>query len=100
MRYLYLTCCVESTAERIDAMKDRAREITRESFCRHVPAAAQASVWPHYTWGPGRKEGLRMKDDWHVAYYKSIYDSQPCLFAVHSAIEYIFVPRRERADAA
>ena len=34
--------------------------------------------------------GLRLKDDWHVGYFKSTYDGKPCYYIDHSRIEYIF----------
>ena len=100
MKYRYLTCCVSSTAELIEAMTDQAREITYDTFRRHVPASVLESVFPHYDWGRVFPGCLRLKDDWHVAYYRSVYDGQICVYAVHSAIEYIFVPRKEHVKAA
>ena len=38
----------------------------------------------------GSGDGLHLKDDWHVNYYRSTFRGQPCYYAKHSAIEHIF----------
>lgn len=91
--YRYETCCVNSTAQHIHAMVDRAREVTLNTLLRHVPTAIIAAVFPSYAWGPGKPGELRLKDDWHVSYYRSIYRNRPCYYIRHSAIEYIFTAR-------
>jgi hypothetical protein len=37
-----------------------------------------------------RNQGLRIANDYHVAYFKSRFKGRPCYFMVHSGIEYIF----------
>jgi len=90
MNWSYETCCVNSTAAKIHAMVDRAREITYRTFARYVTSEHLAEVFPWYTWGPGRKGGLRFKDDFAIAYYRSEYNGRKCVYINHSAIEYIF----------
>ena len=74
----YLTNCVNSTVAKINAMKDQVREITYKTFISHVDPAELVALFPYYTWGPGPRHGLRLKDDWSVAYYVSRYAGRHC----------------------
>jgi len=88
----YLTNCVHSTAELIDAMQDVATEVTLATFQTHVGLAETKSFEIGQGYADRRsKRGLKMKDDYHVKYYKSVFDGQPCFYIVHSGIEYIYV---------
>ena len=81
-RKQFLTTCVASTAEKIDAMVDNAREITYNTFLRHV-GAEELKEFNH--------PSLPLKKDYHVRYFKSKYEGAECVYMVHSAIEYVFV---------
>ena len=72
-------------------MQNHARELKYKAFLSHVDKKELEKLFPHYHWKPGRNRGLRMKDDWAVSYWKSVYDSKPCVYVVHSCIEYVFV---------
>lgn len=88
----YLTCCVNSTADLINALTESGREITRRTFQKSADPDSLRE-WERaagYDTGTERG-GLRMSKDWAVAYYKGVYDGRPCVYLVHSAIEYIFV---------
>jgi hypothetical protein len=87
-QFHYLTCCVHSTAELIDAMTGRAQPITLRTFARHCNWRPWARMMG-YQVGSGRD--LQLRNDRHVRYYRSTFDGQPCYYAQHSAIEYIFV---------
>lgn len=88
MRHTFHTTCVDSDGPSIDAMTDAAREVTRRTFQRRCD-------WRPWAQGLGysltRDGGLPLARDWHVAYFKSRYRGRPCYYAVHSAIEHIFV---------
>ena len=71
-------------------MIDTAREITYETLLRHVSTDELASVFPDYEWGRGKRDGLKLKDDYAVSFYSSTYRGKPCVYVCHSAIEYIF----------
>jgi len=83
-QYHYIICCVDSTAEKIHRMVDRARSITYETFRKYVDTGEI-----NRQFGYGR-EWLVLKNDYHVSYHKSFYDGAPCVYMVHSAIEYIY----------
>ena len=84
----YVTCCVYAQGNDIENMVDVAKEIKYATFMKYVNSKELARILT-YPWG--REEGLRLKSDYHVRYYKSMYKGKPCVFIVHSAIEYIFV---------
>jgi hypothetical protein len=85
MKKQYLTCCVYSTAEKINNMVDNARQISFKTFMKHAELA-DTEFFHIYAWGQQR--GLHLKDDWAVSYYKGKYEGQPCVYMCHSAIEY------------
>ena len=89
MKYEYVTCCVHSTANKIHAMVDRAREITYETFRKYVDIS---SINEHFGYESTSKQGLTLKKDWAVRYFRSVYDGRTCVYMAHSAIEYIYSP--------
>lgn len=92
MTYIYETNCVNSGAKVIQRMVDQARKITYHTFMEKVGRDIVRTVYPFNTYAWGRnEEGLRLKDDWHVRYYRSVYKGRPCYYIDHSSIEYVFV---------
>lgn len=85
----YLTNCISSTATRIDAMVDDAKEISYRTFLKHVSYSEISSLFPYYQ--KDSRLGLTLRNDWAVSFFKSKYDHQECVFICHSAIEYIFI---------
>lgn len=86
----YITNCVSSTAEKINSMIDHPsnREINYNTFMNYVSKEQLSELFPYYNWD--NRGGLKLKDDWAVSYYKSVYENNPCVYMVRSAIEYIF----------
>ncbi len=80
----YLTNCVNSTAQKINDMVDRAREITFETFARNCE-------WRSWAESIGYGPWLYLKNDYHVSFYRSVYEGKKCYYICHSCIEYIFV---------
>jgi hypothetical protein len=105
--YRYLTNCVGSTSELIHDMVDKEVPVSKAEFFRNVPLREvfESGIGYIYDWSKEQartagvdydellqnRGGLRMWNDWHIAYYKSVYDGRPCYFFDHSRIEYIFV---------
>jgi len=85
---LYTTCCIHSTGEAINAMKDKAREITYRTFRKNTEGLDDWALAMGYVLHPS--QGLTLKRDWHVGYYKSEYNGKPCYYLTHSAIEHIW----------
>jgi lysophospholipase L1-like esterase len=95
MTYYFETSCVNSTAKAINDMVDQSRKVSYRTFIAQVGRDTVRTVYPFNTYAWGRNEkGLRLKDDWHVRYYKSMYKGQLCYYADQSAIEYVFVKGR------
>lgn len=92
MIYLFETDCTTSDARSIRQMVDQAKKITYRTFIKNVAIDHLRTIYPFntYEWGSGDKPGLRLKDDWHVRYYRSVYRGIPCYYIDHSAIEYVF----------
>jgi hypothetical protein len=88
-KFQYLTNCVGSDGPSITAMQEQSREVTRKTFQRHVEGLSEIEQRFGYFQHPS--QGLTMKNDWHVRYYKSVYRGRPCYYFDHSRIEYIFV---------
>ena len=91
MAVQFLTTCVDVRPRDVDlleALVDGAREITWETFRRHVPVEEIQDMFPDYAWD-GR--GLHIKDDYSVSFYKGKWDDKTAYFLGHSAIEYIWV---------
>jgi hypothetical protein len=91
--FKYLTNCVSSTTKQIDAMLNHPsnKKISYNTFLRYVGKDQLQELFSYYNWGSNRNNGLRLKDDYHVSYNKSVYDNMECVYMVHSAIEYVFV---------
>lgn len=84
----FVTRCVESTAEDICSMVDRARKISAKTFFKRTQWKTTVRELG-YTTDPA-KEGPRIEDDYHVSFYSSRFKGKPCYFFDHSAIEYVF----------
>lgn len=88
MRFVYHTCCVEADGEKITAMVDSAKQTSLNAFKR----ACDIADWERSL---GYQKGARpsLETDWHMkeAFYRSTFDGAPCYYAVHSAIEYVFI---------
>jgi len=83
----YLTSCVQSTAELIDAMVDASTEVTLEEFREEC----DCDEWEKEAgYESDASRGLTLADDWHVTYHRSVYNGQDCMYIRHSCIEYIF----------
>ena len=82
----YLTNCVDSDAESINNMVERARQITYKTLLKHVRKAEIDKTFPIY-----EGSGLHIKDDWCVNFFSSIFQGKKCVYIQHSAVEYIFI---------
>lgn len=93
--FSYETNCTVASPGPIQHMIDRAVDVSYDTLARRVGTQELAEVFPDYTWGRwGEDNGLRMREDWAVSYYRSVYRGLPCYFVVHSGIEYVFVENR------
>lgn len=97
--FKYKLCRIQSTAEKINAMTEKALEITWTTFKRHVDPKEVQRVFPGYSY---RREMVspidnratapfHIKDDHAVTFWRGKYDGQRCYYICHSGIEYIFL---------
>ena len=92
--WVYLTCCVNSTARKIDAMTEAGREITYQTFRGHVPDVDRWAVQHGYDRPECRQPGgLKLQHDYAVSFYESTYDGESCYYLRWSGIEFIWVQR-------
>ncbi len=100
MAFVYLTNCIGSgNGQAISDMVEQSRDVTWETFKKHVPVAETRQCFPCYSYrgekyNPDTGEltaPMHIKDDYSVSFSKSMYRKMPCYYITHSAIEYIFV---------
>lgn len=91
-QYLFYTTCVDSDAESIHEMTAQARAVTLATFRRNC----NCQQWEEGLGYERHRYGLPISRDWAVSFYKSKYRGRRCYYAVHSAIEHIFVKAEGR----
>jgi len=87
----FITNCIGAIGEDINDMTDDASQITRKTFLKHIDKQELKSIEEQLGYMSHYKQGLVMSSDWHVSYWKSKYQGNPCVYFDHSRIEYIFV---------
>lgn len=96
----YINNCVSWPSKDVNAsgglcdMIDSAREVKRETFVSHVSRNCLQSLEASLGYATGsakRNRDMKMKDDYHVRYFRSKLHGKRAYFFIHSAIEYVFV---------
>lgn len=90
--FQFWTDCAGLEREDLDnhrAMIDNAREVSYRTFRRAVEGLDEWAEGVGYE-PPHTKRGLPLSRDWHVAYYRSVWEGQPCYYLVWSAFECIW----------
>lgn len=90
MTYEYLTSCVDSTADAINAMVVRAIDVTYRTMLLRCPGLLDWAESVGYE-RDGRSGGLTLERDWAVSFHRSKYRGKRCYYVRWSAIEHIFV---------
>lgn len=85
-RYVYVTNCVESTYEDIQALQASEVDVSLATFRKALGLAR----WREIQRDLGYGRDFPIGRDWHVGYYRGIYRGVPAYFLRHSRIEYIF----------
>jgi len=89
-KYVYETDCVSADGDDITAMQDVALPVTLATLRRRCQGILEWELDMGYAiYG----HGLKLKNDWHVSYYKSLYRGRPCYYIEHSHIEHVWVLR-------
>jgi len=77
----------------LEEMMDQGKPISYNTFMKYADRESVEATFEGYNWTGRKSNGLRLKDDYHVHYYKSRWGNLPCVYVVHSAIEHVFIPR-------
>lgn len=94
MKLPFFNNCVNWNPQDVSAegglseMIERAKDITRRTFLKHVNAEQMRQIEKNFGYQRGV---LTMAKDWHVTYSRSQLHGRRCYFFTHSAIEYVFV---------
>jgi hypothetical protein len=87
-RFSYETCCINADGNDIGSMVDKSKDISYRTFFKYVSREEVLGIFPFYE--NDSRNGLTLKNDFAISYYKSHYQGRSCYFLTHSAIEYIF----------
>jgi hypothetical protein len=92
--YQFWTACDGLSREQLPLhtdMLEKATEITHRSFRAAVDSESMDSWAREHSYDTGHERGgLRLSNDWHVAYYRSWWQGERCYYFVWSAYEIIF----------
>ncbi len=86
----YIGCCVQLPVKFVTDIVNKSRDITINTLLKHVDKQDVKDLFPFYAWEKGENKGLKLEDDWHVQYGKSIVNKKVYYFIKHSGIEYIW----------
>ena len=91
--YIYKYKCTDPgiKGKDINEMKDIAIDVTYETMLKHCDIQGVMELFFSGVYAQSKKDGLTIKNDWHIYYYKSIYRGKKCYYLRHSSIEYIFL---------
>jgi hypothetical protein len=91
--YHYETSCPEcdDRVEALNHMIETATEVTYRTMRRHCSGLLDWARNKGYDRHPN--QGLTLKNDWHVGFYKSTFEGRPCYFLRWSAMEFIWVKK-------
>ena len=94
--FVFYATCVDWPKNDLDTpgglidLIDQRRQITRDTLLMHVHPSALRVLEASLGYAVGKMDGLKMKDDWHVEYFKSKLHGEIVYGFRHSAIEYVF----------
>lgn len=92
MNYEFFTNCVSCPQKLVPdlvSMVEDATEITLKTFKNKCNPFSLNLVLEEL--GYTENSMPKIENDWHVKYFKSEFAGNPCVFIVHSAVEYIFL---------
>lgn len=96
---LYIRCVDSYSPEHVDrlnAMTDAGREVSFDTFFRHVDLR-KVSESLGYEYGAAQR-GLHMRRDRCVRFFRSKWQGRRCYYMVWSAIEHVFLLRKDIDD--
>ena len=95
--YVYVTCCVD--LKDVDALNDMTENATETNYTTMLRNCDGLLDWAvDHGYARHYKQGLTLKQDWHVSYHRSKFRGHPCFYLVWSHIEFIWVRKRDDID--
>ncbi len=85
-RYQFVTDCIRSTYEDIQALMASEQAVSRTAVARAIGPVA----WRDWQRDMGYDKDFPISRDWHVGYFKGTFRGVPAYFIRHSRIEHIF----------
>lgn len=89
--FAYLGCCIYLDRDSVGVMVEDAIDLTSRVFRERIGEENYAKLSNHLGYSFVDEGVLTLASDWHVSFHRSQYESQPCYYCNHSAIEYVFV---------
>ena len=83
----YIGNCTHLQCEFIWGLQDNSITVPYNKFIDIIPENEFKDLFPIYDWD---EEGLQIKDDYAVSFYKAIVEHVEYYFIEHSCIEYIW----------
>ena len=88
-RYRFHTRCVETTADKLEAMYATQRPISYRLACREIGRTQLDDIFPMYA--DPRCPLRSLGRDYAVAYYRCQFEGKPAINIEHSRIDHIFL---------
>lgn len=91
--FAFWKSCASVTRPEEDALNQMTQigtEVTYRTFRKRVGGESLDAWAQRHGYLKHPKQGLTLKSDWHVAYFKSTWDGEPCWYLVWSAFEMIW----------
>lgn len=85
------TTCIGASIDDLQEHDEVMKDITLQYAIRRIGVDELQQVFGDiYTWGRGKRSGLKLKKDWSVNAVSSKWKGEPCITIFHSRIHYIF----------
>jgi hypothetical protein len=95
-RYRFVTTCVNSTSDDIDALIEQAQDVSMRIFRQKIGSEQYRELEAAL----GYNRDLRLANDWAVSTHRSVYRGVPAYYLVWSAIEHIYTLDGELGPSA
>lgn len=86
--FVFYTDCTSASGAAIQAMVDKAVQITPGTFRRHLAEGQYRLLETRLGY---KGSGLHLHSDWAVSFWKSTYLGAPCYYVDWSRIEQVFI---------
>ena len=96
--YRFYSTCVAWPRRKMPDLIDmlnRSQDITRKTFIKHVSHDDMCLLAVLLGYSRHHKQGLTLKQDWHVSYHRSMLNGNRVYYFKRSGIEYVFTQPKE-----